>query len=427
MTHLPLSRNAAQLSGAFALVALLGLLGGCAQMSFPELPPGLTNRPQPAAETQPSPEDAGAVAETVEPPEPTAEAPAAETPKPGKLYEWSGEGRQLTRIIIDTDEQTARFFAGDDPVGWSTVATGVANHPTPRGEFSILEKVRDKRSNLYGKIVARDGRVLKGSAHSRDPVPAGARFVGANMPNFMRMTYDGIGMHAGPIPNPGSPASHGCIRMPPTVAEAVFAHVGSGTAVTVVGNGPDYGNYAERIAREQAEQRARRAAANAAKTGTGLDALDAEIKAMEESGVQTPATGAKPADRQSSAPAQAREQPPAPGATAGSGSGDAASDAARTDQAPAGARANAETDAAKADRATPEPRGSDSRVRADAANTAAPAAPLAPEQPGREPAPAADMPAEAPIETDPPAYGPPAPPPTLRSAGEPASAAAARG
>ncbi|WP_058556691.1 L,D-transpeptidase [Thiohalocapsa sp. ML1] len=425
MTHLSFTRSAAHLSGAFALVVLLGLLGGCAQMSFPELPPGLTNRPQPAAETQPSPEDeaAGAVAETIEPPEPTAEEPTAAKPKPGKLYEWSGDGRQLTRIIIDTNEQTARFFAGDDPVGWSTVATGVANHPTPRGEFSILEKVRDKRSNLYGKIVARDGRVLKGSAHSRDRVPAGARFVGANMPNFMRMTYDGIGMHAGPIPNPGSPASHGCIRMPPTLAEAVFAHVGSGTAVTVVGNGPDYGNYAERIAREQAEQRARRAAAEAAKTGTGLDALDAEIKAMEESGVETPpATGTKPADPQSRTPAQAREQPPAPGATAGSGA--AASDAARAEQAPADARANAETDAAKADRAAPEPRRSESKVRADAANKAAPAATPGPEQPGRESAPAADMPAEAPTEADPPYYEPPAPPPTIRSAGAPVSAAA---
>ncbi|WP_295543234.1 L,D-transpeptidase family protein [uncultured Thiohalocapsa sp.] len=232
------------------LAAWLLTAGGCAQMGFPELPQ--------ASKTPPATD---AAADNNEPA--TSAATVADTdapqPKPGQLYDWTGDGRAVTRIVIDTDTQLASFYAGDERVGWTTIATGVSSHPTPRGEFTIIEKVRDKRSNLYGKLV-RNGKVIRGSAHGRDPVPEGARFVGASMPHFMRLTYDGIGMHAGPIPNPGQPASHGCIRMPPQMAEAVFAHVGPSTAVTVVGNGPDYGNYGERVARQRAEARARRLA-----------------------------------------------------------------------------------------------------------------------------------------------------------------------
>ncbi|TVQ84616.1 MAG: hypothetical protein EA400_17290, partial [Chromatiaceae bacterium] len=169
-------------------------------------------------------------------------------------------GRRISRIVIDTNTQQARFYDGQEQIGWTTVATGKASHPTPRGEFTIIERNRDKRSNLYGRIVNTRGATIRGYATSRDRVPAGGRFVGASMPYWMRMTWSGIGMHAGAIPNPGQPASHGCIRMPDQVASAVFRSVTDGTQVTVVGSGPDYGNYAERLRREQAEA-ARRAAA----------------------------------------------------------------------------------------------------------------------------------------------------------------------
>jgi lipoprotein-anchoring transpeptidase ErfK/SrfK len=53
------------------------------------------------------------------------------------------------------------------------------------------------------------------------------------MPYWMRLTGSGVGMHAGPIPNPGQPASHGCIRMPLAMAETLFQHVNVGTPVTI--------------------------------------------------------------------------------------------------------------------------------------------------------------------------------------------------
>jgi hypothetical protein len=103
----------------------------------------------------------------------------------------------------------------------------------------VLEKLTKKRSNLYGKIYNANGRVVNSDAKlGRDPIPPGGRFVGASMPYFMRLTYDGVGMHAGPIPRPGFRASHGCIRMPRKMAPIVFAHVPIGTPVTITGDGP---------------------------------------------------------------------------------------------------------------------------------------------------------------------------------------------
>jgi lipoprotein-anchoring transpeptidase ErfK/SrfK len=51
------------------------------------------------------------------------------------------------------------------------------------------------------------------------------------MTNFMRLTNDGIGMHAGFLP--GYPASHGCIRMPEHMSEIFFNNVNLGTPVTI--------------------------------------------------------------------------------------------------------------------------------------------------------------------------------------------------
>ena len=219
---------------ALIAAAAIGLLASCAQ-----LPQGTQaeRSGDPASEAAAS----SAAAAPMGPLEPQ------EDPASPRLWEWSGDGRQVSRIWIDVDTQRARFYAGEDQIGWTTVASGLRSHPTPTGHFEVVEKVSKKRSNLYGKIYNASGKLVNSDAkRGRDPVPAGGHFVGAKMPYFMRLTYDGIGMHAGSIPVPGSPASHGCIRMPGEFAPKAYAHVSIGTPVTVTGDGPHYGNYAER-------------------------------------------------------------------------------------------------------------------------------------------------------------------------------------
>jgi hypothetical protein len=162
------------------------------------------------------------------PPEPVK--PAAPV-----LYEWKGdETPGPVTVEIDLSEQKASIYRGGVNVGWTFVATGKKGHATPAGKFKILEKIRHKSSNRYGVIVNKNGRVVDSDAKAgRDPVPEGGRFVGARMPYWMRLTGYGIGMHMGPIPRPGQPASHGCIRLPEIMAEKLFSLAPVGTTVTI--------------------------------------------------------------------------------------------------------------------------------------------------------------------------------------------------
>lgn len=153
-----------------------------------------------------------------------------------KLYAWYPEGLTgETRIVIDLNIQRAWISIGGRPAGWTVVATGKEGHNTPAGEYTIIEKVVDKRSNLYGITVDAHGSEVNGNADVRtDSPPPGGKFLFARMPYWMRLTNDGIGMHAGYIPQPGEPASHGCIRMPPAFAPKLFARVKIGTPVRII-------------------------------------------------------------------------------------------------------------------------------------------------------------------------------------------------
>ncbi len=205
----------------------------------------------------------------LQPPKPQTEAPKVAQkpppvpppPEPAALYQWYGDGRTVSHIEIDVDKQKAVFYDGPHQIGWAMVASGIRSYPTPTGRFAVTEKIVEKRSNLYGKIYNSKGKLVRRNAEMGvHPIPAGGRFEGAKMPYFMRLTNDGIGMHAGPIPKPGRPASHGCIRMPHEMAPVLYQHVSIGTPVSIVGSGPSYERYLA-AQRAKAKKRAPAAAA----------------------------------------------------------------------------------------------------------------------------------------------------------------------
>lgn len=168
--------------------------------------------------------------------QPVAVAP----PEPPPLYEWYGDeltGKAAIEIVLD--HQKAYISIGGQDAGWTYLATGKAGYSTPTGKFKIIEKKVDKHSNLWGVIEDANGNIVDGDARNgREKVPRGGRFVGAPMPYWMRLTNSGIGMHVGPIPNPGMPASHGCIRLPRDLAIKLFDVVELGTPVLVIGRTP---------------------------------------------------------------------------------------------------------------------------------------------------------------------------------------------
>ena len=111
-----------------------------------------------------------------------------------------------TRIIIDRLTQMAYVYRADQLVGAAHVSTARQGHVTPLGEWAVLEKHPFYRSKKYDN---------------------------APMPWMERIDEYGTAFHGGP--NPGYPASHGCIRMPPKFAEKVYGLTKVGSKVVIEG------------------------------------------------------------------------------------------------------------------------------------------------------------------------------------------------
>lgn len=137
-----------------------------------------------------------------------------------------------SHIKIDLKTQRGFLMNGEEVVIDYPICSGVKSRPTPTGTFHIMEKIVDKSSNLYGKIVDAEGKVVNSDADAlKDPIPEGGKFIGAPMRYWMRLTSDGVGHHIGPVRR--YPASHACIRGPSGTIPIVYSKVRTGTRVVV--------------------------------------------------------------------------------------------------------------------------------------------------------------------------------------------------
>ena len=174
---------------------------------------------------------AGAACTTVPPKKPLPTAVVAK-PEPKHSY-WIGDGvTGAPSIKIVLSEQRAYFYKGDKLVGESVISSGKKGFETPPGTYKVIQKDKDHVSNIYGDYVDATGAIVQKNVDvTKDPLPKGATFQGAKMPFFLRFT-GGYGMHAGYLP--GYAASHGCVRMPFSMAEHFFEATDEGTPVTVL-------------------------------------------------------------------------------------------------------------------------------------------------------------------------------------------------
>jgi lipoprotein-anchoring transpeptidase ErfK/SrfK len=137
-------------------------------------------------------------------PAPVAAAPAVKKPNPEKDgFDDVPKGGVL-QIAISIGSQRLSLYRDGVRVAQSPVSTGTASHPTPTGVFSVIEKDRYHRSNLYG-----------------------------NAPMFymQRVTWSGVAMHEGMLP--GYAASHGCIRLPTAFAARLWPTTKLGVRVII--------------------------------------------------------------------------------------------------------------------------------------------------------------------------------------------------
>ncbi len=137
-----------------------------------------------------------------------------------------------SHVRIDLAKQRGFLMKGDDVAMDYPICSGRPGHETPPGNYSILEMVVEKQSNVYGRIYdAEDVCVNRDADITKDPVPEGGRFEGASMRYWMRLTNDGVGHHIAPVRR--YPASHACIRGPSGAIPIVYSKVKLGTKVTV--------------------------------------------------------------------------------------------------------------------------------------------------------------------------------------------------
>ncbi len=124
-------------------------------------------------------------------------------PKLNPLVLSQSNGRN-TRVVIDVGAQRGYLLVNEKVAMDTPVSTARPGKYTPRGSFSIGQRVRSgKVSTIYG----------------------------VEMPFWMRLGASPFGLHAGYLP--GYPASAGCIRLPATAAQVIFDNTSPGTRVSI--------------------------------------------------------------------------------------------------------------------------------------------------------------------------------------------------
>ena len=105
-------------------------------------------------------------------------------------------------VVVNLSQRRLYVYRDGIRIGVSTISSGKKGKETPTGIFTVLQKDKDHKSNLY------------------DSAP---------MPYMVRLTWDGIALHAGSV---GSD-SHGCIHLPTEFARLLYNNIRTGINVVV--------------------------------------------------------------------------------------------------------------------------------------------------------------------------------------------------
>ena len=136
-------------------------------------------------------------------------------------------------IYICLSQQRGRLYVDNQVAADWPVSTGADTHPTPTGPYRVRFKEKKHASNRYGKMYNAEGKCINRNADAfTEQVPEGGRFEGSPMPNWMRLTADGVGMHTGKVVA-GKRLSHGCIRLPHMISTMLFDIVEYGSRVVI--------------------------------------------------------------------------------------------------------------------------------------------------------------------------------------------------
>ncbi len=119
------------------------------------------------------------------------------------------------KIVVNLTKQEAYAYENGKLAlkGW--ISSGKGKYKTKTGKYRVLEKELFHISNEW-------------------PKPDG----GAEMPFMLRITWSGVALHLGYVPN--RPASHGCVRLKDGFAQELYKWADIGTKVIIKGKTPKW-------------------------------------------------------------------------------------------------------------------------------------------------------------------------------------------
>lgn len=196
-------RTGLLVGGVAAAMGAAALVPANSPAAAPARPAAAAPQPKPAAAKPPVPKPA----------EPPAEPQLVvkrilDIPGPIRFgeYYWDAKGipadGPLT-ITIDLEAETMSVFRDGYEIGATAILYGADEKPTPLGVHKITQKKVHHISNLYG----------------------------APMPYMMRLTNDGVAIHASEVEM--GAATHGCIGVPLPFAKLLFAQAKLGDRVII--------------------------------------------------------------------------------------------------------------------------------------------------------------------------------------------------
>jgi hypothetical protein len=133
-------------------------------------------------------------------------------------------------VKVSLDKEMVYVMEGNKPLLVTACCVGMPSKPTPKGNFCVTRKERNKRSGSYGFAILKDAIV---------PCEAGSakgRYVGYPMPYWVEFA-PGYGFHQGwvwPMPK-----THGCIRLHANDAGDFWELTKVGTPIKIANTQPE--------------------------------------------------------------------------------------------------------------------------------------------------------------------------------------------
>ena len=137
------------------------------------------------------------------------------------------------RVKVSLQDRMVYVMEGDKPLLVTATAIGLPTKPTPKGNFSVIEKIENKRSGSYG--FWSNGTTIIAGTSGQCP-GAGYRYVGYPMQYWVGFS-PGYGVHVGsvwPVPR-----THGCLRIHQHAARELYELVRIGTPVNIAQTQPE--------------------------------------------------------------------------------------------------------------------------------------------------------------------------------------------